>query len=92
MQTISEFKMVNGQYQWRRLATLRQQRYGAKAITLGYQTIVIGGYQPISYGTLPTEVWNLSIPYNTLRNPAVYSNNYSHGAALFPVLNTDFCK
>ena len=60
---VAEFKND----QWRRLANLNEGRHGHGSITIGGETMIIGGY---FFGqTLPTEVWEFENDKTYLNDP-----------------------
>jgi len=76
--------------QWRRLADLNQGRFGHNSITIGGQTMTIGGY---FNGRTPlvTEVWELENGNDKLIQPTLTDHDYAWGIALYAV-EKDFCK
>jgi len=81
--TIAEFK----NNQWRQLGnplSLGRRYHGS--ITVGDQTMVIGGTRPAV-----TEVWTFADENHKTIDPTLPGGNYATGIALFAV-TFDFCQ
>ena len=75
--------------QWRQVGSLKKGRYGHGSISLGDQTMIIGGYA--SSGDAETEVWELENEIGTIINPALPSGQYAYGLGLY-IVPFNFCK
>merc|ERR1719197_165069 len=76
--------------QWRRLADLNQGRERHGSITIGGETMIIGG-RFNDKTPLVTEVWKLENGNNKTIEPTLPDNDYRFGIALY-VVDKDFCK
>ena len=76
---------------WRRLTNLNQGRHSHGSITIGGETMIIGGFFYDQYSSLVTEVWDLKNGTNKIIEPRLPDDRYVYGIALY-VVDKDFCK
>ena len=77
---------------WRQLGTLAKGRYGHGSITLGAETMVIGGDR---WGTwvssdLETQIWSFTNENHKVINPTLPYYDYKNGIGLY-IVPFDFC-
>ena len=74
---------------WRQLGTLARGRYRHGSITLGDETMVIGGFDPDRYDP-ETEIWNFTNENHKVVYPRLPNGNYEYGIGLY-IVPFDFC-
>ena len=104
-QTSSAAYIIGGQYtkdvvaeykdgQWRQRGSLYKGRRLSGAITIGGQTMIIGGHDSSDqniYASMPTEIWEFDNGVNNIIKTNLPHHDYIFGIALFKV-DTNFCK
>ena len=76
--------------QWRQCENLYRGRRYSGAITIGVQTMIIGGYDWLNSSNLPTEMWALDNGFYNIIQPNLPNYHYAP-PALFEV-DANFCK
>jgi len=82
---IAEFKNNS----WRQLGTLTKGRDSHGSISLGDETMVIGGYT-YDGSALETEIWNLTNEDHKVTNPTLPNDHYLVGIGLY-IVPFDYC-
>ena len=77
---------------WRQLGTLTKGRYGHGSITLGAETMIIGGsrWGTWVFSDLETQIWNFTNKNHTVINLTLPRNDYGDGIGLY-IVPFDFC-
>ena len=79
--------------EWHQRDNLNQGRMGSRAITIGAQTMIIGGQDgvPVNSQSMQTEIWELDDEVYNIIQPNLPNDAYAWGLALFEV-DANFCK
>ena len=77
--------------QWRQRGNLYRGRASHGAITIGVQTMIIGGRNWFDSSSMQTEIWKLDNSAYKIIQPNLPWGDYSEGVALFEV-DANFCK
>ena len=89
---------------WKQLETLAKARYGHNSISLGDETMIIGGISSDSrwvnfehlfslisiFSDLETEIWNLTNENHKVISPTLPNGRFSYGIGLY-IVPFDFC-
>ena len=76
--------------EWHQRDNLNQGRRGSRAITIGAQTMIIGG-NDLNSQNIQTEIWELDDEVYNIIQPNLTNDAYAWGLALFEV-DANFCK
>ena len=76
--------------EWHRRDNLYQGRMGSGAITVGAQTMIIGG-DSFNSQSIQTEIWKLDDEVYNITQPNLAKDAFAWGLALFEV-RANYCK
>ena len=83
---IAEFKNEA----WSQLGILKQGRHAHASISLGDETMIIGGFSSDFSSALETEIWNFTSGSQKEVNPTLPSGLFVYGIGLY-LVPFDFC-